>query len=78
MDRKDRLVATGLTQGKDTIMPAKKSKTSSASKKPVKSLSKSQMRSAKGGDGTTTTGKTTFNPFTITKKIDVSSPTLFT
>jgi len=58
-------------------MARKKGTRSSASKKPAKKLSKTQMRSTKGGaagSAGTGAGKVIFNPFTITKTVDTVSP----
>lgn len=52
----------------ENIMPSKKAKTSKRLKgaKPLK-----QVKPLTGGAGA---GKVTFNPFSITRKIDISSP----
>ena len=46
--------------------------------KPVTNeLSEAELEKATGGSGGSGAGKVTFNPFSITRKIDKSSPTLF-
>jgi type VI protein secretion system component Hcp len=43
----------------------------------TKELNEADLEKVTGGSSGSGAGKVTFNPFSITRKIDVASPTLF-